>query len=80
LDGEVRNVEMETASGSVEVIVPAGFTGEVEIETASGDIDVDFPLTVTSQRRNYLRGTVGTGGTARVYLSSASGDVRLLKR
>ena len=80
LDGEVRNVELETASGTAEAVLSASFAGEVEMETASGDIDVDFPINVTSRRRSYLRGTVGSGGSARVYLSSASGDIRLLRR
>jgi lia operon protein LiaG len=80
LDGEIRSVELETASGTAEAVLSAGFAGEVEMETASGSIDVDFPLNVTTQRRNHLRGTVGSGGSARVSLSSASGDVRLLRR
>ena len=80
LDGEVRDVEISTASGSAEAVLPANFSGEVELETASGDVDVDFPMNITRQRRNHLRGTVGQGGTARVTLNAASGDVRLLRR
>lgn len=79
LNGTVRNVEVSTASGNAEIIVPAGFGGEVEMDTSSGDIDVDFPISITRQRRNYLRGTIGTGD-AHVSMSAASGNVRLLKR
>jgi hypothetical protein len=80
LTGEVRDVEISTASGTAEAVLPANFAGEVELETASGDLDVDFPMTVSRQSRNHLRGTIGQGGSARVSLSAASGDVRLLRR
>jgi len=79
LDGTVRNVEVSTASGDAEVTLSSTFGGEVEMETSSGGVDVDFPLNVTRQRRGYIRGTVGSG-SARVSISAASGDVRLLKR
>jgi lia operon protein LiaG len=80
LDGEVRDVEISTASGGAEAVLPANFAGEVELETASGSIDVDFPMTIIRQRRNHVRGTIGQGGSARVSMSAASGDVRLLRR
>ena len=80
LDGDVREVDISTASGNAEVTLAATFTGEIEMETASGDIDVDFPLNIIRQQRNHLRGTIGSGGTARVSLETASGDVRLMKR
>jgi len=80
LNGDVRDVDLSTASGSVEAAVPAAFAGEVELETASGSVDVDFPINISMQRRNHLRGTIGTGGNARLSLSSASGNVKLLKR
>jgi lia operon protein LiaG len=80
LTGDVRDVEISTASGTAEAVLPANFTGEVELETASGDVDVEFPLTVSRQSRNHIRGTIGQGGSARVSLSAASGDVRLLRR
>lgn len=80
LDGDVREVELSTASGSVEALLPANFAGEVELEAASGNVDVEFPLTTTTKRRNHIRGTIGTGGTARVSMESASGDVTLRRR
>lgn len=80
LDGEVRDVDLSTASGTAEAAVAAGFTGEVELETSSGSVDVDFPINLSMKRNNHVRGTIGQGGSARVSISSASGDVRLLKR
>jgi lia operon protein LiaG len=80
LDGDVRDVDVSTASGDAEVAVSASFAGEVEMETASGEIDVDFPINIIRKQRNHLRGTIGTGGSARVSLESASGNVRLLRR
>jgi lia operon protein LiaG len=80
LNGTLREVEISTASGSAEAVVPADFAGEVELETASGSVDIDFPITVARQRRNYVRGTIGSGGQARVSMETASGDVRLLRR
>lgn len=80
LTGEVREVEISTASGTAEAVLPANFAGEIELETASGDVDVDFPMTVSRQTRHHLRGTIGQGGSARVSVSAASGDVRVLRR
>ncbi len=80
LAGDVREVELSTASGSVEAWLPANFAGEVELEAASGNVDVDFPLTTTTKRRNHIRGTIGTGGIARVSMESSSGDVTLRRR
>ena len=79
LDGELHDVDVSSASGTVEVVVPDGFGGTVEMETSSGSIDTDFQMSITSQRRGSLRGRIGDG-TAHVSLSTASGDVRLLKR
>jgi lia operon protein LiaG len=79
LSGPIKRVEASSASGGVEIALPATFGGEVEMETASGGIDVDFQINIIRSRRNYLRGTIGTGD-ARVSLSTASGDVRLLER
>jgi hypothetical protein len=80
LAGEIRSVEIETASGSAEVAVPANFAGEVELETASGGIDVDFPMNITSRRRNQVSGTIGSGGTGRISMSTASGNVRIRRQ
>lgn len=80
LDGDVRTVDISTASGDAEVVVPANFTGEVEMETASGDIDVDFQINIVRQQRGHLRGTIGSGGSGRISLETASGDVRLMRR
>jgi len=79
LDGELRDLDAESASGNVEIVVPSGFGAEIEMDTASGDIDSDFPISVTSQRRGHMRGTIGNG-SAHLSLSTASGNVRLLKR
>jgi lia operon protein LiaG len=80
LDGDVRDVDLSTASGNAEALVAASFSGNVELETASGTVDVDFPINIAMKRRNHVRGTIGEGGSARVSLSSASGNVKLLKR
>jgi hypothetical protein len=80
LDGDVRDVEVSTASGNAEVAVPASFAGEVEMETASGDIDVDFEIKILRKQRGELRGTIGNGGLGRISLETASGDVRLMRR
>ena len=73
-------MEISTASGTAEAFLPANFAGQVELETASGDVEVDFPMTVSRQTRHHLRGTIGQGGSARVSVSAASGDVRVLRR
>ncbi|HUP88480.1 MAG TPA: DUF4097 family beta strand repeat-containing protein [Longimicrobiales bacterium] len=79
LNGNVRDVNASTASGSIEIGVPAAFSGEVEMSTASGDMETDFPMQVITKRRNSLRARIGDG-SAHVALHTASGDVRLVRR
>ena len=78
LSGDVRAVDASTASGSVDLSLPANFGGTLEMSSSSGDLETDFPLQVLSQRRNSVRGTVGSGN-ASVRVSTASGGVRVSK-
>ncbi len=80
LDG-ATNMSFSAASGNVRVRLPSNANADVEMSTSSGTLETEFPLEIedsqyTSGKR--ARGRLGNG-SRRVRLSSASGDVRLLK-
>jgi DUF4097 and DUF4098 domain-containing protein YvlB len=69
--------DLQTSSGSVNLTVPASYSGRVDLSTSSGSIRTDFPVTVQGKiSKKHLVGTIGSGaGTIR--LKSSSGSVRL---
>ena len=74
-----ENLEFSTASGDLNIKMPADLDALVEMSTASGSISTDFPLEV--KRDEYssssrARGRLGAGSRL-LHLSSASGDVNL---
>lgn len=87
VDVEITRVEgaermdFSTASGDVKVKLPDNPDADVSMTTASGSVSTDFPLEV--RRREYgpgesARGQLGSG-TMRLHLSSASGNVSLMR-
>src|SRR4051812_2255317 len=75
-DGDMR---FSTASGNVNVRVPASVDATVEMSTVSGSIETNLPIEV--KHNNYgpgsrARGQLG-GGSRLLKISSASGDVSL---
>ena len=74
-------IELESMSGTVELVVPAGIGADFEIETFSGSITNDIgPAPERTSRHapgKELRFSSGSGGP-RVSLSSFSGSVKLL--
>ena len=74
-------MKFATASGNVTVRAPANFDAEVEMSTASGSLKTDFPLKVEDHlwgNGKKASGRLGSG-SCRVKLSTASGDVNLLR-
>jgi len=69
-----------SASGNVTVTIPSQSNADVDISTASGELRSDFPLTIEERENRGKRafGRIGTG-TARLKISSASGNVRLAR-
>lgn len=75
------NMTFSSASGNVRVRLPADTDADVEMSTSSGSLETEFPLQVEDSQYSAgkrARGRLGSGAR-RVRLSSASGDVRLLK-
>ncbi len=76
-----ENMKFSSASGDVRVRLPANLDAEVSISTASGDIETDFPIEVKEQRYgsgSQAHGRLGSGARM-IKLSTASGDVSLMK-
>ena len=70
------DVDIDTGSGSVTLVLPANFGAHVDVSTGSGGIDSDFEVRDGRMRRNELRGTIGDG-RATVTIETGSGAVRL---
>ena len=68
--------ELKTASGPVELQVPASANFELSASAVSGDIRADVPIVIEEQGKHSLRAHIGNGG-ARVEVRSASGNIRI---
>ncbi len=72
-------LSFSSASGDVTVRVPALINAEVELSTASGSANSDFPLNVDEREHGKrLYGRIGSGAVP-LKISTASGDVRLVR-
>jgi len=69
---------IHTDSGNVAVCLPRGSRCVIEAEASSGDLDCDLPLVVeTDDEGASARGALGEGATARIEISTDSGDIAL---
>lgn len=75
-----RSAAINSGSGGVRLALPAAPDLEVHLTTGSGGISTDFPVTMDEVRRNSMRGTIGSGASGRLRVSTGSGGVRLVKR
>lgn len=76
-----NKMTFSTASGDVSVKLPGNLDAEIEISSISGSIHTDFPIEIQEQEHgpgSHARGRLGSG-TTHLSLSSASGDVSLLR-
>lgn len=72
--------EINTFSGDVRMIIPAGSSFELEANTFSGDIDSEFQIQVSGKiSPREVHGTVGKGGSTLI-IKSFSGNVDLKKK
>ena len=73
-------LKFSSASGDVTVKAPAQLDAQVQMSTASGSIQSDFPLTIEDLEGHGKKayGTLGSGAT-KLNISTASGDVRLVR-
>jgi len=68
--------ELKTASGAVQLNVPASANFQLSADAKSGDIRADVPIVIEEQGKHSLRAHVGNGG-ARVQVHTVSGNIRI---
>lgn len=81
LDG-TGNMAFSSASGDVSVRMPSNLDAEVSMSTVSGNVKTDFGITVEKDKwgsGSRAKGRLGNGSRM-VKLSSASGDVSLMRQ
>jgi DUF4097 and DUF4098 domain-containing protein YvlB len=71
-----NDLELDTFSGDVELLLPQNAGADIRFNSFSGDIQTDLPMTLVSKSRRDLHATLnGGGGDVRV--KTFSGDVKL---
>lgn len=68
--------ELKTASGSVQLNVPASANFHLSGEATSGNIRTDIPIVIEEQSKHSLRAHMGSGG-GRVEVHTVSGEIRV---
>jgi Putative adhesin len=69
--------DLKTASGTVQLEVPANASFHLAAEAVSGEIKTDIPVVVEEQGKHSLRARVGSGNGGRVEVRTVSGEIRL---
>jgi DUF4097 and DUF4098 domain-containing protein YvlB len=75
------DMKFASASGDVHVRLPASLDADVRLSTISGTVQTDFPIEVRQPRYgpgSNAKGRLG-GGSRNLQITSASGDVSLMK-
>jgi len=68
--------ELKTASGTVQLSVPASANFHLSAEAVSGEIRTDIPIVIEEQGKHSLRAHMGSGG-GRVDVHTVSGEIRV---
>jgi hypothetical protein len=68
--------ELKTASGSIQLNVPASASFHLSAQAVSGEIRTDTPIMIEEQGKHSLRARMGNGG-ARVDVQTVSGEIRV---
>lgn len=68
--------ELKTASGTVQLGVPASANLHLSAEAVSGEIRTDIPIVIEEQGKHSLRAHMGSGG-GRVDVHTVSGEIRV---
>jgi hypothetical protein len=72
-------IEFETITGEITLILPANSNTELHAESTTGNITTEFPLTVQgSATRQSMNGSIGNGGR-KLILKTISGPIKLLR-
>ena len=74
------NLEFNTVNGGITLTAPASLSTDIEASTVNGAVDSDFPITISGRmERRHLRGTIGTGGSRSLELTTVNGGIELRK-
>jgi hypothetical protein len=69
--------DLKTASGTVQLGVPANASFHLAAEAVSGEIKADIPIMIEEQGKHSLRARVGNGDGGRIEVHTVSGEIRL---
>jgi DUF4097 and DUF4098 domain-containing protein YvlB len=75
-DGSVR---LKSVSGSVQVLAFPSLDASVSLSSVSGSVSCGFPITISEQKRNSLKGTIGSGAVP-VDISTVSGRISISRQ
>ena len=74
---DVRQVELKSVNGSINLGLPPSPNAEIEANTVSGGITTSFPLQVKGHFVGHsISGTLGSGGT-RIEMSNVNGSIKI---
>lgn len=76
-----EDMKFTSASGDVRVRLPATLDADVSLSSASGSVKTDFPIEIKEERYgpgSEARARLGNGAR-RIHISTASGDVSLMR-
>jgi DUF4097 and DUF4098 domain-containing protein YvlB len=76
LRGPLREADLASSSGEIDLALVPGLAAELDAATTSGSIDCRLPLTVVRHDENSLMARLGHGG-ARIRLRTTSGNVNI---
>ncbi len=76
--GPSGSARLNTVSGSVSINAFAGLDAALSLHSVSGSVSCAFPVTITDQKRNRLRGTIGSGA-ASIDIGTVSGSITISK-
>jgi DUF4097 and DUF4098 domain-containing protein YvlB len=74
---EHPDARVTTFSGAIDLRVSANARADVSLSTFSGTLDSDLPLTIHSQSRRSLRGSLNDGGGGQLTMHTFSGSVKV---
>jgi hypothetical protein len=74
------DISLKSVNGSITAVLPPQLAGFVNLETVAGSVSNGFAISSDGPvNPRHLSGTIGTGGTRHVDLSTVHGTVTLLK-
>ena len=76
-----QDITLRTSDGSITVYLPTQYAGELDASTSDGTVETELPLAITGRTNpRRLLGTLGSGGSARLTISTSDGDIHLRKQ